>query len=158
MACDKASIAVSTVTTGFTLSVKAGSAKDTAGNISGVLTDCFVPICGLVKTPTFVTSLPVPDVVGTVTIGKGRTYGPVKRAASSSSFVHKRVMTFAASIGEPPPMPMTKSTPSALPSAAALRTVSMEGLFSTSSNKTQAIPNVSRCSVIAFWEPLILAE
>ena len=106
-----------------------------------------------------VTSEPVPAVVGISTTGSAFAEGSVKRiSASASGFAVSTAMALEASIGEPPPIPMTKSTASFFASSAARTTVSTSGFSPISSNNTHCIPNASRASVTSCWEPFFFAE
>ena len=71
------------------------------------------------RTEFGVTSLPVPEVVGICMTGRALGSGdPANIAAFGMGFTARSAMTFAASMAEPPPMPMTKAAPHFLASFA----------------------------------------
>ncbi len=92
----------------------------------------------MVRTETPVTSEPVPQVVGTAATGYQSASGSFAKRISApfDGFFAIREMAFAASMGDPPPMPMKKSAPSRTATSRAFMTVSMDG-FSSISLKMQ---------------------
>ena len=65
---------------------------------------------------------------------------------------------FAASIGEPPPIPITKSQPASVPVLAALKQVSTEGFSSISLKISNPIPSFSSAVFTSSSEPFFTAE
>ena len=97
----------------------------------------FVFFSGTVKMAYCVTSLPVPAVVGISITGRCLASPFSKRNSDfSSGFAARNAMALALSIGEPPPIPITKSAFSLTAIFPALTTVSNIG-FSSISSKIQ---------------------
>ena len=95
-----------------------------------------VSAASLVRMEYWVTSLPVPEVVGTR--ASGSTFlgsKPNEKRASSaiSGWLASMAMALAASMGLPPPIPTIKSAPKARALSPPLRTLGIVGLLSTSS-------------------------
>ena len=105
-----------------------------------------------------VTSEPVPAVVGTATTGNALFSAFQRASVPCSGCAAMVAIALEESIGEPPPMPMKNSTPSAMASLAARSTVSTEGFSSISSNRIHAMPRLSSASVISCCAPFLLAE
>ncbi|MPN35882.1 hypothetical protein SDC9_183384 [bioreactor metagenome] len=78
--------------------------------------------------------------------------------APLSGFLIKHAAAFAASIEEPPPMPIAKSTFSSSPSFLISKTVSIVGFSSTRSKTTYPIPHLSSAAVTSAKEPFAFAE
>ena len=106
----------------------------------------------------WVTSEPVPAVVGTATMGKAFALASHRASVPLPGAAAITEMALLASMGEPPPMPIKNSTPSVMAIFAARSTVSTSGFSPISSNSTHWIPRLSRASAMSFWAPFFLAE
>ena len=92
----------------YLLSAKVRVGKQSSGAIL-----LFLPVSGLVSTLTLPTSLPVPAVVPTSTRGSALflSFSPKLKISSGENdgLVAYTATAFAASRGEPPPIPIIKS-------------------------------------------------
>lgn len=130
IAWDKASNAVLMVIDIGRLFVYLASRNAIFGNSNGDDILVFVCLASLVNMEYGVTSEPVPAVVGTKI--SGNTCVPYCQENSSSSFnccTASRAIALAASIGEPPPIPIINSAFRSLANAAPSYTLDMEGLL-----------------------------
>ena len=106
------------------------------------------------------TSEPVPQVVGTAATGKCGAFGigVYKKSLSNLLFAISKAIAFEASRGEPPPIPMTKSTISEAPYCAPAITLSTDGFSSILSKTTYGILWVASAAVTSSSEPFLREE
>ena len=136
-----------------------GSANASTGN-TRCGRDAFVRFAWTVSTATPVTSDPVPQVVGIVTTGSAFVCAALsyRYSASFSGLASIIAIAFAASIGEPPPIAITKSTPFLFPNSVAFITVSTEGFSSIPSYCTCFFPYASSAASTSASAPFARAE
>ena len=139
--CARASSAVAVIT----VSGAAARYFPSTRAISGKILCGIEPLVSLscrVSTETPVTSDPVPQVVGTAITGRAseESDASYRRSAPQSRCFIIKAMALAASMGEPPPIPITKSAFSASPYSLAFITVSTEGFSSTSGKTHHSVP------------------
>ena len=119
----------------------------------------FVCFSWFVKIAYGVTSEPVPAVVGICIIGSALLpMLPSNKFFLSMSDTASNAMAFAESIGEPPPMAMTKSTSSSIAVSAPSYTHSTVGLLITLSNMTYSILFFSSAYLTSSSAPLNFAD
>jgi hypothetical protein len=126
--------------------VNSGSSTANSGMRSIEASDTFAPASTSDKTANWVTSLPVPAVVGMAMIGSGFTWtlpGPTSWDTGTPA-VAAAAAAFAASMALPPPNPMTPSCDRSTMSAAALSTTVVAGSGSTSAKTPCTTPAAAR--------------
>ena len=157
---ESASTAVLTMSDFFAEARYLPSTRASAGKIRcGML--FFKFILWFVMMATGVASEPVPHVVGTATTGawlSGFAGAWCRLSAAKLGFTRRSAAAFAASMAEPPPMPMMKSALNSRAVCAAFATVSVDGFSSTWSKTWYGTLFAARISVTSFREPFNLAE
>ena len=134
--CPSASTAVLANTEDGAFSIYFPSTNARTGKIIWLML-CFVFRSSLVKIAYGVTSEPVPQVVGTAITGRCRkSFCWYSTSSVLSLFWIISAIALAASNGEPPPTPITKSVPSARPSSAAFIILPILGFSSILSKIT----------------------
>ena len=107
-----------------------------------------------------VTSEPVPQVVGIAATGRCAGEAELSNMSShrASGYFIITATAFAASRGEPPPMPITKSAPARMPVSRAFMIVSTEGFSSTSSNTVKPAEHSVSALSVSSREPFLREE